>query len=162
MRFIVHSLGRLSESKSNQSWVICDFLWSSLRNHAARLSQRTAQQVATRKSQEKHNLQPIRCPTPFPLTFVASPVLCGHDWATPASFETQSQTHEVRTHQSRVQLSRAVLVVKNPAASAGKGSNPWVKKVPWRRAWQPTLVCLPGKFHGQRNLVGFSPWGRKE
>ena len=39
---------------------------------------------------------------------------------------------------------------------------PWVRKIPWRRAWQPTLVFLPGKSHGQRSLAGYSPWGRKE
>ena len=32
----------------------------------------------------------------------------------------------------------------------------------WRRAWQPTPVFLPGESHEQRNLVGYSPWGRKE
>ena len=32
----------------------------------------------------------------------------------------------------------------------------------WRRQWQPTPVLLPGKSHGQRNLVGFSPWGCQE
>ena len=32
----------------------------------------------------------------------------------------------------------------------------------WRRQWQPTPVLLPGKSHGRRNLVGWSPWGRKE
>ena len=32
----------------------------------------------------------------------------------------------------------------------------------WRRQWQPTPVLLPGKFHGQRSLVGYSPWGRRE
>ena len=36
------------------------------------------------------------------------------------------------------------------------------KKIPWRRQWQPTPVLLPGKSHGQRSLVGYSPWGRKE
>ena len=40
--------------------------------------------------------------------------------------------------------------------------NPWVGKIPWRRKWQPTPVLLPGKSHGQRSLVGCSPWGRKE
>ena len=40
--------------------------------------------------------------------------------------------------------------------------NPWVGKIPWRRKWQPTPVLLPGKFHGWRNLVGYSPWGHKE
>ena len=32
----------------------------------------------------------------------------------------------------------------------------------WRRQWQPTPVLLPGKSHGQRNLVGYSPWGHKK
>ena len=32
----------------------------------------------------------------------------------------------------------------------------------WRRKWQPTPVFMPGKSHGPRNLVGYSPWGRKE
>ena len=33
----------------------------------------------------------------------------------------------------------------------------WVGKIPWRRAWQPTPIFLPGEFHGQRNLAGHSP-----
>ena len=40
--------------------------------------------------------------------------------------------------------------------------NPWVRKIPWRRPWQPTPVFLPGESHGQRSMVGHSPWGRKE
>ena len=42
------------------------------------------------------------------------------------------------------------------------GFDPWVGKIPWSREWQATPVFLPGKFHGQRSLVGYSPWGRKE
>ena len=38
----------------------------------------------------------------------------------------------------------------------------WFGKIPWRRKWQPTPVFLPGEFHGQRGLVGYSPWGHKE
>ena len=38
----------------------------------------------------------------------------------------------------------------------------WVGKSPWRRARQPTPVFLPGEFHGQRSLGGYSPWGCKE
>ena len=43
----------------------------------------------------------------------------------------------------------------------------WVELCPlqrhsWRRKWQPTTVFLPGKAHGRRSLVGYSPWGRKE
>ena len=40
--------------------------------------------------------------------------------------------------------------------------DPWVGKIPWRRAWQPTPVFLPGESHGQRSLVGYSAWGHKE
>ena len=40
--------------------------------------------------------------------------------------------------------------------------DPGVRKILWRRKWQPTLVFLPEKSHGQRNLVGYSPWGHKE
>ena len=61
-------------------------------------------------------------------------------------------------------------VVKNPPANAGDakdmglipGSDPWGGKIPWSGKWQPAPVFLPGKFHGQRSLVGYSPWGRKE
>ena len=42
------------------------------------------------------------------------------------------------------------------------GFDPWVRKIPWRRAWQPTPVFLPGESHGQRSLAGYSPWGCKE
>ena len=35
-------------------------------------------------------------------------------------------------------------------------------KIPWRRAWKLTLVFCPGEFHGQRSLVRYSPWSRKE
>ena len=38
----------------------------------------------------------------------------------------------------------------------------WVRKIPWRREWLPTLVFLPGECHGQRSLAGYSPWGHKE
>ena len=42
------------------------------------------------------------------------------------------------------------------------GFSPWVGKIPWRRKLQSTPVLLPRKSHGQRSLVGYSPWGRKE
>ena len=40
-----------------------------------------------------------------------------------------------------------------------RGFNPWVWKIPWRRKWQSPPIFLPGKLHGQRSLVGYSPWG---
>jgi len=42
----------------------------------------------------------------------------------------------------------------------------WIQSLgqedPWRRKWEPTPVFLPGESHGQRSLVGYSPWGREE
>ena len=52
--------------------------------------------------------------------------------------------------------------VKNPPVI----QETWVQSLgwgePWSREWQPTPVFLPGEFHGQRSLAGYSPWGRKE
>ena len=42
-----------------------------------------------------------------------------------------------------------------------QGFDPWLRKIPWRRECLPTPVFLPGESHGQMNLVGWSPWGRK-
>ena len=42
------------------------------------------------------------------------------------------------------------------------GFDSWVGKIPWKRAWQPTPISLPGESHGQRRLVGCSPWGSRE
>ena len=42
------------------------------------------------------------------------------------------------------------------------GFSPWVGKIPWRRAWQPTPLFLPGESHGQRSLVGYGPQGHTE
>ena len=56
-----------------------------------------------------------------------------------------------------------------PGGASGKGTtcqcrrhrklgfDPWVRKIPWRRKWQPIPVFLPGESYGQRNLVGYSP-----
>ena len=38
----------------------------------------------------------------------------------------------------------------------------WISKIPWRREWLPTPIFLPGETHGQRNLEGYRPQGRKE
>ena len=55
--------------------------------------------------------------------------------------------------------------VKSPSViqeTQETGFDPWVGTVPWRRKWQPSSVFLPGKSHGQRSLVGYSPRGHKE
>ena len=56
-------------------------------------------------------------------------------------------------------------MVKNVPSNAGEmrhGFDPCVGKIPWRRAWQPTLVFLPGESLGQRSLVGYGPQGCTE
>ena len=42
------------------------------------------------------------------------------------------------------------------------GFSPWVGKIPWRRAWQPTPVFLPGEYYRQRSLAGYNPQDHKE
>ena len=42
------------------------------------------------------------------------------------------------------------------------GFDPWVRKIHWSRKWQPTPKDLPGEFCGQKSLMGYSPWDRKE
>ena len=50
---------------------------------------------------------------------------------------------------------------KEPACQCRSHKNrwfsPWVRKIPWRRAQQPTSVCLPAESHGQRSLEGYNP-----
>ena len=57
-------------------------------------------------------------------------------------------------------------MVKNPLPNVGdiedSGLIPGMGKFPWIRKWQPISVFLPGKFHGQKSLAEYSPWGHKE
>ena len=53
-------------------------------------------------------------------------------------------------------------MVKHLLQWESPGLDLWVRKIPWRRKWQATPVLLPGKSPGQRRLVAYSPWGRKE
>ena len=71
-------------------------------------------------------------------------------------------------------LTSAAQVLRFPGGTSGKepdclcsrqkrqGFSPWVRKIPWRRAWQTTPGFLPGESHGQWSLVGYSPWGHRE
>ena len=60
------------------------------------------------------------------------------------------------------EVTRASQMLKNPPAMP----ETWVQSPswedPWRREWIHTPVSLPGEFHGQRSLAGYSPWGHKE
>ena len=51
---------------------------------------------------------------------------------------------------------------KEPACQCRSHNKCRFVKIPWRREWLPTPMFLPGEFHGQRSLAGYSPWGSKE
>ena len=53
-------------------------------------------------------------------------------------------------------------MTKNQPAVLDTQFYPWFGKIPWRKEWLPTPIILSGRFHGQRSLAGYSPWGRKE
>ena len=61
-----------------------------------------------------------------------------------------------------LQIGNKWLSGKETACQCRSGFDPWVKKIPRRRKWQPAPVFLPEKFHRQRSLLGCIPWGRKE
>ena len=85
-------------------------------------------------------------------------------WNTvPISIQPEKRIQEeiiYKTHTTR-RASQVAPVVKNPTYQSRRrkrwGFSSWVRKIPWRKAWQPTLVFLPRKFHGQRSLVSYSP-----
>ena len=58
--------------------------------------------------------------------------------------------------------SLVVQMVKNPLQCRRPGFDLWVGKIPWRRTLRAIPEFLPGEFHGQRSLAGYSPWGHKE
>ena len=70
-----------------------------------------------------------------------------HDWVTSLHF-TSKAYHSAKGFFS--------------SSDSKESGRFWVRKILWRREWQPTPVFLPGEFHGQRSLVGSSPWGHKE
>ena len=52
------------------------------------------------------------------------------------------------------------LAGKEPASNMEDlGLIPGSERSPWRREWLPTPVFLPGEFHGQGSVEGYSPWG---
>ena len=53
-------------------------------------------------------------------------------------------------------------MVKDPSIVEETWAQSLGREAPWWRAWQPTPEFLPGESHGQRSLVGNSPWGHKD
>ena len=78
----------------------------------------------------------------------------------------ESKMHEAKTNcmekQMNPQLYLSISIIIVGLHWCLQCWRPWVRKIPWRREWQPTPVFLPGKSHGQRSLVSCSPQGNKE
>ena len=74
--------------------------------------------------------------------------------------------HTVKGHIDSIQGFLGGASGKEPTCQCRRrkkhGFDPWVRKIPWRRAWQPTPAFMPGEPHGQRSLAGCSPWRHKE
>ena len=105
------------------------------------------------------------CETPFPSPCLWEPAHLFHCGQKELKYRTVKKD-EGGLPLPSIHASQAILGAKNLPANAGDIKkyefNPWVRKIPWRRKRQPTPVFLPGKYHGQRSLVGYRPWGRKE
>ena len=70
--------------------------------------------------------------------------------------------NEIKEEYAEIWASQVALVVKNSPTNAGNMRcefDPWVWKIPWRRAWPPSPVFFPGESHWQKSLVGYSPQG---
>ena len=72
-------------------------------------------------------------------------------------FEKTQVFKKARHFISKLRFSGGSAVKNLPA----NGFDPWVKKIPWRRKWQPTAVFLLGISHAQRSLASYSPLGLK-
>ena len=84
-------------------------------------------------------------------THMACPFLLAiKEWSTDARYNGLSRWHSSKESTCQCKRHRRC------------GFSPWVRKIPWRRKWQPTPVFLPGIFHGQRSLAGYCPWRCKE
>ena len=88
-------------------------------------------------------------------------------WATVRGVTQLDMTEQLSTHAfifiiSFWGLPRWLSGKESPCQSRRCRFDPWVRKISWRRKWQPTPVFLPGESPGQRSLAGYSPWGHKE
>ena len=92
----------------------------------------------------------------------------GHDWSNLAAAAAEDKNPVLSLYPHGLCIG-PLLKEGFPGGTCGKepacqskrckrcGFNPWIRKIPWKRAWQPILVFLPGESHGQRSLVGYGP-----
>ena len=86
----------------------------------------------------------------------------GEPGGLPSMGRTESDTTEATQQQQQQTASLVAQTVKGLPTMQETRVRFLGGEIPWRRQWQPTPVLLPGKSHGWRSLVGYSPWGCKE
>ena len=86
----------------------------------------------------------------------------GHDWGDLAAVSFTMYFQGINLLNKYHSQSLNICKYRLPPLPSSFKSSGGPRKIPWRREWLPTPVFLPGKSHGQRSLVGYSPWGRKE
>ena len=72
---------------------------------------------------------------------------------------TKGQTR--LSDRTELELSRWLSGKESACQYRRQEFDPWVGKISWRREWQPTLIFSPGESHGERRLMGYSPWCQK-
>ena len=96
-----------------------------------------------------------------------NPAICdnpGGSWGHHTEWNKSGRVKQILTYLSCKWAPQVVQWVKSHLPSRRHnrcGFDPWVKKIPWSSKWLPTSVLLLGKSHGQKSLVGYSPWGSK-
>ena len=113
---------------------------------------------------------PIKPPAHISLSESVSWELCSSD-----AYKWKTQTYiYIHIHRTYIHLFIYMYIYSTsgfPGGSEVKETacqcrrprfNPWIRKIPRKKEWQPTPVFLPGESHGQRSLVGYSPWGHKK
>ena len=114
---------------------------------------------------QPHGLQHSRLPCPSPTPRACSNSCPYSQWCHP-TISSYTHTH-IYTHiftyiyMYTYGLPRWLSGKESACQGRRHGLNPWVRKIPWRRKWQPIPVFLPGKSHGQRSLACYSPWDHK-
>ena len=78
------------------------------------------------------------------------------------SQEFRYNRFNINTFNRSIWASLVAQTIKNLPEKQETQVDPWVWKIPWRREWQPTPIFLPGEFHEQRSLEGYSPWGHRK
>ena len=103
--------------------------------------------------------------------------LCNPVDCSPPGSSVHGNSQAEKPEQVAIPYSRGSSVSMSPGLAGGfftnepsriclqyrrPGFNPWVRKMLWKKEWLPTPVFLPGRYHEQRCLAGYSPWGCEE